>query len=221
MVSDPRYSDFAAIAEPLDQQMRVLTAEAEMEEQVSYDCIAGGDHGDAKVHAAAAHDKTVAAHELGREIERTARAILRVDQATSSNYIGKIAPTPGRKAFLRLHRSSELTSEQQQPSLVMITLSPDGAAWAVLVSERVLHRPFPAAHDIIAASTEQSWHYSSINSMPFPDGEAAIRRSPKLWARYQARWGLSSAAQSCPACGGQLRNGSCDKNCHRTAGATA
>ncbi|MGE4605731.1 MAG: hypothetical protein AAEJ52_03205, partial [Myxococcota bacterium] len=136
---------------------------------------------------------------------------------------GKLAPSPGRKAFLRLHRSSELTPEQQQPSLVMITLSPDGAVWAVLVSERVLHRPFPAAHDIIAKSTEQSWLYSSINSIPFPEGIDAIRRSSKLWARYQARWGLytTSAAQRCPVCGSQLRNGSCDKHGPRNAGATA
>ncbi len=176
--------------------MRVLTAEAEMEEQVSYDCIAGGNHGDAKVHAVAAHDKTAAAHELGREIEKTARAILRVNQATSSNYIGKLAPSPGRKAFLRLHRSSELTTEEQEPFLTMICLSPDGAAWACLVSERVLRDQFPEAHDVIALSSEWSWHYSSINGIRFVAGEDAIRRSPTLWRKYAIRWGLGSGGGS-------------------------
>ncbi len=221
-IGDPRYSAFAAIAEPLDQQMRALVAEAEIEEGVTYDCIAGGDHGDAKVHAVAAHAKITAAHELGKEIDRTARTILRAEQSISSTYLGKLPETPARKAFIRLHRNPGLTPAEQEPFLTIITLSPDGPAYAVLVSERVLRRPWKAAEPIIATSTEHSFLSASIHRMPFLAGEAAISRSRKLWKRYQSRHGLSSsAAPRCTACGGHLRNGSCDKNCHRTAGATA
>ena len=86
---DSRFPQFASIAEPLHQKMRILNAEADRAETRTYECIRTGERREAAVEASTAYTKRIAAHELGKEIDRTARNVMRVDQDGSSTYLGK------------------------------------------------------------------------------------------------------------------------------------
>ena len=220
-IDDGRYDEFVEEAKAHDNRLRLLKAQAEEAEKDAYEALAKGELKVAEANVKKSHARATAAQAEGREIEGLARSIMRADQDSTSKYIGKIAPTPGRRAFLALQRNPEMPTQEQQPFLDIICMSPDGAPWAVLVSERILRRPFKEAHGIIATSTQWSFHYSMVIDGRFEEGEDAVRRSRKLWNRYRTRHGLSSSAQSCEACGGRLRNGTCDNHGPRTAGATS
>ena len=176
-----------------------------------------GDRREAAVEADNAYENRTAAHELGKEIDRTARNVLRVDQDGSSTYLGKLPKTPSRKAYLKLERSPNLTPEEQERFLVMISISPDGAAYATLTAERILCGRFAAGEDVISTSAQWAFHYACITGARFLLGERAIMRRRALWQRYTNRW----VVKRCPLCRKQLNKGRRKEHGPRAAGATA
>lgn len=191
-IGDSRYDLFFREAKPLDDELKAVKLKAVKVERLCYQCINQGDLLNAQQHAIHSYELWIKVHELGRGIDKLARTILRVHQFESSYCIGKMPSSPARRAFERLRDNPGMTAKEQEPFLELITLSPDGAEYSTHVSENILHGRFVAAEVLIASSATWSYHYSCVINQPFTHGEAAIRTSPKLWLRYQNRWGLGS-----------------------------
>ena len=231
MKTDPRWKTFIEQRHPLVDKRNAALAGYR---QFRADCIAALDNGNhqlAETLAQQSFDMASLAHECACSIERLARNLLVTPpdggfknvREAASRAIRKLPFTMARGAFDRLLADPNMASEKANRLLDIIAISPDCPLYGTLAAERVLHGPFSAAEHKIATSGEYSYLYASVIGRRFKEGETAVKRSGKLWSRYQSRWGLgTSIAQNCSLCGRKLRNGSCKNHGPTgTAGTTA